>query len=272
MDAALRSLIDWYARAGVDVPQLAPTRLSAKKPVKKSAKQLRTMQPNMQADRQVRAPSSLAAKPDLQSDIDALIKAAAIAASKARDLVELRSALGSFYAGRLSDNARGAVFARGNPEAALMVIGPAPSAEDDLKSAPLMGREGTLLSKMLGAIGLGEADYYLTLCVNWRLAQNRAPKPEEIDICRPFLRRHIELANPSHILMLGSEAMGAIAKTSGPLNGSIMKHHGQWQSVKSGDKSIPALPIYHPALLLQQADLKKDAWQDLLTLRAALQG
>lgn len=273
MEAALRSLMDWYARAGVDVPQITPSKTSAKyahktRPAARPNIQNRPALDGWQNTRET--PSSAPVKPSPKIEIDALIKAAANAARKANDLAQLRGAIDNFDAGRLSDNARGAVFARGNPAAALMIIGDAPSPEDDLKSAPLMGREGTLLSNMLGAIGLGEDDYYLTLCVNWRLPQNRMPKPAEIDICRPFLRRHIELAAPSHVLMLGSSAMSALIETDEVQNGSIMKHHGQWQSVKSGDKTIPALPIYHPAFLLKQADLKKDAWQDLLTLKMAL--
>jgi len=264
MEAALRSLIDWYTRAGVDIPPIAPAKVAPKRTVK-AVPQTRPNTPPVS-----RAAPIKTAGP--QIDISALIESASQAARKAHDLSELRAAMDSFDAGRLSDNARGPVFARGNPNASLMVVGEAPSPEDDIKSSPLSGRSGALLSQMLGAIGLGEDDYYLTLSVNWRLPQNRTPKPAEIDICRPFLRRHIELAAPSHILMLGSTPMQALTEA-----GSIMKLHGQWQaakwqSAKSEQIDIPALPIYHPELLLKQADLKKDAWRDLLTLRAAFDG
>jgi len=265
MDAALRSLIDWYERAGVDVPALAPA-----KPARKKRPVTQTSNPRQgtrQASSKTRpqTTSRASAAPEPTVDTAALIEAATQTARKAQDLDALRNAMQSFDAGRLSDNARGAVFARGNPAAKLMIIGEAPSSEDDIKGQPFMGREGELLARMLGAIELSEDDYYLTLTVNWFIPQNRTAKPAEIDICRPFLRRHIELAAPSHILMLGSTPMSALTQTA-----SIMKHHGEWQSVKIGETDIAALPIYHPSLLLKQADLKKDAWRDLLSLRTAL--
>jgi len=256
MEAALRSLIDWYERAGVDVPPLKPEKMKPSKAARKAQ--------TAKARNHSTAPRQAVPRPEV--DNSALINAAIEAARKAQDLDALQAAVQSFDAGRLSDNARGAVFARGNPSANLMIIGETPSAEDDVKGAPFMGRAGELLARMLGAIGLSEVDYYLTLTINWRMAQNRAPRPTEIDICRPFLRRHIELAAPSHILLLGSLPMSALTETT-----SIMKHHGEWLTVKTSETDTPALPIYHPSLLLKQADLKKDAWRDLLTLRAALE-
>jgi len=268
MEAALRSLIDWYERAGVDVPPLTP--MKAGKATRAAASRKTTGSPASPKD--VNAPSA-AQNSDEHSDEHsgktpdnaALIKAAKQAAQSAKTLDELYAAIKAFDAGLLSDNARGAVISRGNAAANLMVIGEAPSHDDDMKAQPFMGREGALLGRMLGAIGLAEDAFYLTLSVNWRLPQGRAPKPGEIDICSPFLLRHIELAAPSHILMLGSTPMSALCNLTG-----IMKHHGQWQNLKIGDKDIPALPIYHPSLLLTQPDLKKDAWRDLLTLRTAL--
>jgi len=264
MDAALRSLIDWYARAGVDVPALTPARPTRKKRAAATTQTTRQVEPTPSSKTTDTTQSNL--------DISALIETATQNARKAQSLDDLRAGIESFNAGRLSDNARGAVFARGNPVAKLMVIGEAPSAEDDVKGAPFSGREGSLLGRMLGAIGLSEDDYYLTLTVNWRLPQSRMVKPDEIDICRPFLRRHIELVAPAHILMLGSTPLTALTDTP-----RIMREHGQWKRIKSGKpdnkgQEIPALPIYPPSTLLTQADLKKDAWRDLLTLRAALEG
>ncbi len=258
METALRSLIDWYERVGVDVPPLGPMR--PKRPAThRTSKHAVTSKP------QQSTPNRQTTQLGRNTDNNNAVQAARDAAQTAKTLDALNMAIRNFDAGRLSDNARQAVFARGNPAAKFMVIGEAPSAEDDAKGTPFMGREGELLSRMLGAIGLSEDDYYLTLAINWRLPQNLTPKPAEIDICRPFLTRHIELAAPSHILMLGSTPLSALTQMTG-----IMKHHGQWQTVKIGDKEIAALPIYHPAFLLNQADLKKDAWRDLLTLRAAL--
>ncbi|MEP1229348.1 MAG: uracil-DNA glycosylase [Litorimonas sp.] len=269
MESALRSLIDWYERAGVDVPPLpaikpAPRAIRAGNSASMETKRQSLNPPTSRSDLS-RGTSDTQTHKDTAQGVSNLIEAATQAAKTAKTLEGLQVAVKKFDAGRLSDNARGAVFSRGNLAAKLMVIGEAPSHDDDIKAEPFMGREGALLSRMLGAIGFTDDDVYLTLSVNWRLPQGRTPKAAEIDVCRPFLRRHIELAKPSHILMLGSTPMSALTDIT-----SIMKHHGQWKNIKIGEKDIPALPMYHPSLLLTQSDLKKDAWRDLLSLRAAL--
>ena len=101
--------------------------------------------------------------------------------------------------------------------------------------------------------------------MNWRPPQSRNPKAEEIELCKPFLNRHIELATPKFILIVGGVSLNALTGMT-----SIVKNRGQWQSLNIGGRDIPALPIYHPTLLLKQPALKKDAWRDLLDLRQKL--
>ena len=170
-----------------------------------------------------------------------------------------------FDAGTLSDSARQCVFARGNPEADVMFIGEAPGREEDIAGKPFIGPAGQLLDKMLASIGLTEDTAYLTNVVNWRLPKNRNPTEEDIALCRPFLHRHIELTAPKVIMLVGGVSLTALTGASG-----IMKMRGQWQTVSVAGKDIPALPIYHPAFLLRQPTLKKDAWRDLLALRERL--
>ena len=235
MDAALRSLLDWYAQMGVDVPKVPEARpVRAKRPAPKAT-----------------APAETAAT-----------QQAAVDLSKVKTLDELQTAMNNFEAGSLTDSARQAVFSRGNPDADLMVIGESPGRDEDIQGKPFVGQSGQLLDRMLGAIGLGEADTYITNVVNWRIPQNRNPKPEEIEVCRPFIERHIALAQPKLILLVGGISMSALTGVTG-----IMKNHGQWQDLKIGDQSYPAMPIFHPAFLLRRLELKKDAWRDLLTLR-----
>ena len=80
-----------------------------------------------------------------------------------------------------------------------------------------------------------------------------------------FLNRHIELAAPRLIVLVGGVSLSAMTGETG-----IVKKRGQWQALEINGKSYPALPIYHPAFLLRQPTLKKDAWRDLLTLREKL--
>lgn len=240
MDAALRSLLDWYAEMGVDVPKVPDARpVRAKRPTPKAA---------------VPTAAATAQSPVAQTDL-----------SKIKTLEALREAMNAFDAGALSDGARQAVFSRGNPEADLMVIGEAPGRDEDIQGKPFVGRSGQLLDRMLGAIALGEDDVYITNVVNWRPPQNRNPKPDEIEMCRPFIEKHIELTQPKILLLVGGMSMTALTGLTG-----IMKNHGQWQDVTIAGTTYPALPLYHPAFLLRRPELKKDAWRDLLALREKL--
>ena len=246
MDKALKSVLDWWDAAGVDVPDVTVSAPKRKTPAR--AKPAATAKKS--------APQPTAPKP--------VIDAAPIAA-KAKTLAELKTAMDSFDAGTLSGHARQCVFARGNPEADVMVIGEAPGREEDIAGKPFIGPAGQLMDKMLAAIGLTEETAYLTTVVNWRLPKNRNPTAEDIALCAPFLQRHIELAEPKVILMVGKASLFAMTGLSG-----IMKNRGQWQTVKVAEKNIPALPIYHPDLLMKQPVLKKEAWRDLLALRERL--
>ena len=147
-----------------------------------------------------------------------------------------------------------------------MIIGEAPNRDDDMAGKPFVGKTGQLLDKMMAAIGLTEEQFYITNVVNWRLPKDRPPKPKDIEICRPFLHRHIELAEPKYILIVGGVSLTALTGLT-----TIMKQRGQWQTLSIAGRDIPALPIYHPSLLLSQPALKKETWRDLLELRLKLQ-
>ena len=242
MDAALRSLLEWYAEMGVDVPKVPPPRKTRARRATAPA---------------VTAPAADNAPEPTQRPVEDL--------SKVKTLDALQAAMNNFDAGPLTDGARQAVFARGNPDAKLMVIGEAPGREEDIQGKPFVGPTGQLLDRMLGAIGLGEEDYYVTNIMNWRMPQNRTPKADDIALCRPFIEKHIALVQPKILLLVGGISMTALTDLTG-----IMKNHGQWQDVKIIDQSYRALPIYHPAFLLRRPELKKEAWRDLLSLREAL--
>lgn len=250
MDKALRSLIDWYDRIGVDTPDL-PSEMPLRKKRLGSEKSL---------------PASQAVSHQETKTINQAGLNSAEAVKSVKSLDELRTVMQRFDAGALSDGARQAVFSRGNPEADLMVIGEAPGRDEDIQGQPFVGRSGQLLDQMLAAIGLTDKDFYITNVVNWRPPKNRNPKPEEIALCRPFLDKHVELAAPKVLLLVGGVSMSALTGLTG-----IMKNHGHWQDVKIGALTLPALPLYHPAFLLRQPALKKEAWRDLLTLRKKLE-
>ena len=253
MDKALASIMDWWADVGVDVPEIAPMRAKAR-PAK--ARNNAAAPKNKSVAKAPAAP---------QVDTPRPIKDAAPIAAKAKTLGELKTAMDSYEAGALSDHARQCVFARGNPESGLMLIGEAPGREEDRAGKPFIGPAGQLLDKMLASIGLSEDEFYITNIVNWRPPKKRNPTQDEIEMCRPFLNRHIELAAPKLIVLIGGVSLSAMTGETG-----IVKKRGQWQELQINGTSYPALPIYHPAFLLRQPLLKKDAWRDLLSLREKL--
>ena len=244
MEKALRSLIDWYDRAGVDVPDL---------PLERSVRRVRPKPAASDAPPPKPKPAAFAAADP-----------APIAAA-CKTIAELKAALDAFDAGALSDGARQAVLARGNPDAPLMILGEAPGAQEDRDGLPFVGRSGQLLDRMLAAIGLGADESYIANVCFWRPPNNRKPDPAELELCRPFVLRHIQLAQPKVLLLTGGVSMEVMTGVKG-----IMRNRGQWQSVNVGGEDIPALPIYHPAFLLRQPALKAEAWRDLLSLREKL--
>ena len=182
------------------------------------------------------------------------------AAAAATSLEALKAAMESFEGSPLKRAATHTVFADGTPAGRIMVIGEAPGRDEDRIGKPFVGRAGQLLDKMLASIGLDRTrNCYITNVINWRPPENRDPSPEEAAICLPFLRRHIELANPGLILLLGAVA----ARHVMGITEGIMKTRGRWLEYRVGDAMVPVMPTLHPAYLLRQPAHKKLAWRDL---------
>lgn len=199
------------------------------------------------------------------SDTVDAVAVATQAAAAARSLDELRAAVGQFDLCDLKKGARNLVFADGIPGARVMIVGEAPGRDEDLAGKPFVGKAGQLLDKMLAAINMGrdcaEAPVYITNVLPWRPPQNRDPKPDEIAMMRPFLMRHIELAKPEVIMIVGNWSCQALLNKRG-----ITRLRGHWTEVAG----VPALPMFHPAYLLRSPEFKREAWADLLSLKERL--
>ncbi len=192
--------------------------------------------------------------------------ARALAAS-ANSIDELRAALDGFTGCNLRHSAKTMVFADGNPEADVMFIGEAPGREEDLQGAPFVGRAGQLLDRMLGAIGLSRETAYITNMIPWRPPGNRTPAPHEIELCRPFIERHVALAAPKIVVMLGNVASKSLLGT----DKGILSLRGTWMEYTAGEMLIPALPTLHPAYLLRNPAQKRLVWADLLSLQERME-
>jgi DNA polymerase len=190
------------------------------------------------------------------------------AAAGAASLEALRLAIGRFEGCALKLTATSLVFADGNPQARLMVVGEAPGAEEDRRGLPFVGRAGQLLDRMLAAIGLDRTHVYITNVLPWRPPGNRQPSTGEIAACLPFVHRHIALVRPRVLVMAGGTSAKALLATSE----GITRLRGRWfeLAVPGLEAPVSAMAIYHPAYLLRQPALKRDAWRDLLKIRKAL--
>ena len=183
-------------------------------------------------------------------------------AARCGSLPDLRAAMESFEGSQLKKLATNTVFADGNPNGGIMLIGEAPGYDEDKAGLPFVGRAGKLLDKMLDAIGLDRTHVYIINVMAWRPPDNRNPDPGEVALCIPFLRRHIELAAPKVLVMLGAVSARHVLG----LNDGIMKLRGRWLEYRIGTAMIPVLPTLHPAYLLRQPAHKKLAWRDLQAL------
>jgi uracil-DNA glycosylase len=215
------------------------------------------------------APASAAAPPK------ALTESLAEAAQSARRLAasaETVEALAALVAGfdgcGLRRTATNTVFADGNPAAPVMLIGEGPGADEDRIGRPFVGRAGQLLDRMLAAIGLDRQSAHITNVVYWRPPGNRTPTTAEIASCLPFVLRHIALVHPKILVLAGGTATGALL----PGGQGITRLRGRWFDLEIPGlaKPVPTLPMFHPSFLLRTPERKREAWRDLLTLRARL--
>ncbi|MBE8191488.1 MAG: uracil-DNA glycosylase [Alphaproteobacteria bacterium] len=188
-------------------------------------------------------------------------------AQSATTLDALQQALRDYDGCALKQSAKHTVFCDGTRGAKIMVVGESPGADEDRDGRPFIGVSGQLLDKMLAAINLSrEENVYLTNVVAWRPIGNRNPTAEEIEQCRPFVVRHIELAKPDILLLVG----GVTTKTLLNTSTGITRLRGQWTTYDEGGMNIRTLPLLHPAYLMRKPQAKKDMWADLCLLRQEL--
>ncbi|WP_406648363.1 uracil-DNA glycosylase [Aliisedimentitalea scapharcae] len=240
-----RALLDWQIELGV-------TETISDAPINRYELEQKAPKPNA---------VETAAVPVIPKEVDPVVVAQQVAKA-ANSLSDLRDAMGHFDHCDLKRGARNLVFSDGQAGARVMIIGEAPGRDEDRQGKPFVGRAGQLLDRMLDAIDLNrESNVYITNVLPWRPPQNRDPLPIEISMMVPFLRRHVELAQPDVLILMGNISCQAVLAKRG-----ITRLRGNW-----GDAwGIPALPMFHPAYLLRQPQMKRQAWADLLEIKARL--
>ena len=265
-DTAL-ALLRWQIEMGADeaIDAVALDRLVpvAPPPRPMSAPSSTTASTPRPAAAPVAPPNSFA-----ESLAEAAQSARALAAG-AETIEALAALVHDFDDCPLKRTATNTVFVDGNTAARLMIIGEAPGADEDRIGKPFVGRAGQLLDRMLAAIGLDRTHVQITNVIYWRPPGNRKPTSAEIATCLPFVLRHIALARPKVLVLAG----GTAASTLLPVTEGITRLRGRWfdLAVPGLDAPVPTLPMFHPAFLLRSPERKRDAWRDLLALKARYQ-
>ena len=198
---------------------------------------------------------------------DAATAEAREAARTAQTLQDLRAIVERFEGCGLKATATQLVFADGNPEARLMLVGEAPGRDEDIEGRPFVGRSGQLLDRMLAAIGLDRSSVYIANVLPWWPPGNRTPSSYETQICLPFIQRQIELCNPEVLVCLGGSSAETLLGQKG-----ITKIRGRWFNYDTGTRAIRAMPTFHPAFLLRSPLQKRFVWRDFLAIKKALSG
>ena len=156
-------------------------------------------------------------------------------------------------------NATQVVFADGNPDADLMLVGEGPGSEEDKQGVPFVGAAGQLLNRILEAAEIERSEVYIANVVKCRPPGNRLPQKDEVAACLPFLLRQIEIVSPKILVCLGSLATQTLI---GP-DSRVSSVRGNWHS--RGEMRI--MPTFHPAALLRDPAKKRPVWEDMKQVR-----
>ena len=183
--------------------------------------------------------------------------------NKLEKLIKLKQEIDSIEDCKLKKNASRIVFADGNMQSSIMIVGEGPGQKEDELGKPFVGDAGNLLNKMLEAIKIERKKIYITNVVNYRPPNNRKPEQSEINRYSKYLKEHISIIDPKILILMGSTAMEAILGS----NKRISKERGQWKEVIIKQKNFKTIVTFHPAYLLRKPDQKKFSWEDLKIIR-----
>ncbi len=178
---------------------------------------------------------------------------------KAETLDELYENIKDCRKCALGDTRTKLVFGKGNPNADVLLIGEAPGAEEDKQGEPFVGRAGKLLTDILKAIKFEREEVYIANILKSRPPSNRNPLPNEVEACKPYLLKQIELIKPKLILCLGRVAANNLLNNNlnlGEMRGKIYEFN-----------NVKTMVTYHPAALLRNPNWKRGTWEDVQNFR-----
>ncbi|OUX32180.1 MAG: uracil-DNA glycosylase [Pelagibacteraceae bacterium TMED268] len=191
------------------------------------------------------------------------VKKEPLIVNKTEELKKLEEKIQNIEDCKLKKNATKIVFAEGNIDSPIMIVGEGPGQKEDELGKPFVGDSGMLLNKMLTAININRKNVYVTNVVNFRPPNDRKPDSNEIKKYSNFLKNHISIIDPKILVIMGSTAMEALFGTKI----KISKERGDWKELIINNKTYLAMITFHPAYLLRQADQKKYSWVDLKKIK-----
>jgi len=265
-------MLQWYANSGVDeamedapVDYFALSQADARPKPRPPATQAAASPAAAIAPAASIAPRA-AAPAAITKATAGLVADARAAAAQCTTLAELKAAIEAFEGCPLKKHATNTVFADGTPTAPVMFIGEAPEADEDRQGIPFCGAHGQLFDRMLAAIDLSrERNAYLTNALFWRPPGNRPPSQDELEICQPFVEKHIALVKPRVLVLVGGVAAKSLLGESAGITRLRGKRHAHHNPLL--DTPIATYAIFHPSYLLRQPAHKGLAWKDLLQVK-----
>ena len=173
-------------------------------------------------------------------------------------LEQIRADVEACHRCPLADGRIQTVFGDGNPDARVLIVGEAPGKNEDLQGIPFVGAAGKYLNELLAVAGLVREDVFIANVLKCRPPGNRDPRPEEIELCTPYLREQTRTINPEFIVTLGNFSTKFILKTEV----GITRLHGKLQQAGR----FKVFPIFHPAAALYDGSKRVALEDDFATL------
>ncbi len=268
--AALKALTEWWEEMGVDVDQAEISAAMNAQPADSSgpARDLEPVRSDSPKPSQDQARGPRKSRRNQSKTLEDWVAEAESLAAGADSLEALKAAIESFEGCPLKQLCDKTVVYDGTLSAPVMVLGEGPGGQEDRMGLPFVGKAGQLLDKMLAAIGLDRKTNTFISNVNyWRPPGNRNPEADELAVCRPFVNRMVDLAQPKIIIATG----GVAAKSLLDTKTGIMRLRGSERPFETpAGTTIPLVPMFHPAYLLRRPQDKSRAWRDLLLVQARL--
>lgn len=182
----------------------------------------------------------------------------------ATELETLRLTAESCTDCRLAETRTNVVFGVGTPDADVMIIGEAPGKNEDLQGEPFVGAAGKLLDRLMEEVGISREQVYIANVLKCRPPGNRDPRPDEIDACKGYLRRQLELIEPTVVVTLGNFATKLLLKTETGITRMRGQRYRWW-------RGIIVVPTFHPAAALRgRPDVEASMREDFVLVKATI--